>query len=170
MGNIGNMLAKRFMESFETSNIIVYSPHPKNNKCYWAESPQEVIDKSDIIFICVRPQNLKKLFSQIKPKNKIFVTVVAAIYEKTYYKHLGKIKLIRIMPSMLNEIGGPILLCPGKYAKQKDKDKIKKIISKIGNIYEIEEDKMDAYTHLSSCSSAIITEFLKLYIKLKLSN
>lgn len=164
-GNIGGMLAKRFAEFLNPSDIIVFNTSRiKNNKYHLANSAQEAINKSDIIFICVRPQNLKNLFIEMQPKNKIFVTTVAAIYENTYYKHLGKIKLIRIMPSMLNKIGGPILFCPGKYTSNADQIKIKKLLSKIGGVHDVDENKMDAYTHLSSCSAAIVAEFFRLYI------
>jgi len=86
--------------------------------------------------------------------------------KKHNYKKLGKINLIRIIPSMINKIGGPILFYRGKYA---DKDKIKvvkEIINKIGVLYEVEkEEELDIYTHLTSCFPALISEFIKLYIE-----
>lgn len=166
LGNIGRMLAKRFAEVLSSSDIIVFDTHKtKNDKYSWVGSPQEVIDKSEIIFLCVRPQNLKDLFAIIKPENKIFISTIAAIYEKTYYEHFGKIKLVRIIPSMINKIGGPILFFGGKHTNVSDKNKIEKFLSKFGNIYKVSEKEIDAYTHLSSCSPAIVAEFLRLYIK-----
>lgn len=165
-GNIGKMLAERFAEFLCPSNIFIFDiKKMKSNTFSFVGSVQEVIDKSDIVFLCVRPQNLKDFFIEARPKNKIFVTTVAAIYENTYYKNLGKISLIRIIPSMINKIGGPILLFAGKYASHADKRKVKKLLSKIGNIYEVKENEIDAYTHLSSCSPAIVAQFLKLYIE-----
>ena len=165
-GNIGKILAKRFEEFLDPSNIVIFDTKKiKKSKYFFANSSQEVIDKSDIIFICIRPQNLNNFFTEINPKNKIFISTVAAIYEKTYYKHLGKIKLIRIIPSMINKVGGPILFFPGKYINRNDKNNVKNLLSKIGHIYEIKENKIDAFTHLSSCSPAIIAEFLRLYIE-----
>ena len=166
LGNIGGMLAKRFAEILSPSNIMVFDTHKVKNGMYSrVSSSQEVIDKSEVIFVCIRPQNLNKFFAEIKPKNKIFVSTVAAIYEKTYYEHLGKIKLVRIIPSMINKVGGPILLFSGKYASRYDKNRVKNLLSKIGNIYEVKENEIDAFTHLSSCSPAIVAEFLKLYIE-----
>lgn len=167
LGNIGQMLAKRFAEFLNLADIIVFDKsrgRVKNLKISLAGSEQEVIDKSDIVFVCIRPQNLKNFFIEVKPKDKIFVTTVAAIYENTYYKHSGKIKLIRIIPSMINKVGGPILLYVGKYINRTDKNKVEKLLSKVGNVYKIEESEIDAYTHLSSCSPAIVAEFLRLYV------
>lgn len=166
LGNIGRMLAKRFVEFLNPSNIIVFdTSRTRNDKYFRANSAQELIDKSKIVFLCIRPQNLKNFFTEVRPGNKIFVTTVAAIYESTYYKNFGKIRLIRIIPSMINKVGGPILFFSGKYASHPDKIKVKKLLSKIGKIYEVKENEIDAYTHLSSCSPAIVAEFLRLYIE-----
>jgi pyrroline-5-carboxylate reductase len=165
LGNIGGMLAKRFAEFLSPSDIIVFDKHKKlGNKYSWVNSAQEVMDKSEIVFLCVKPQNLQE-FTGLNLKNKIFITTIAAIYENSYYKYLGKIKLIRIIPSMINKIGGPILFNSGKYINSADRSNVKKLLSKVGNIYEVKEKEIDAYTHLSSCSPAIFAEFLKLYIE-----
>ena len=106
LGNIGRMLVKRFAEAITPSDIIVFDIHKtRKNKYSLAKSAQEVVDKSEIVFLCIRPQDLKDFFSNVKPKNRIIISTVAAIFEKTYYKQLGKIKLIRIIPSMINKIG-----------------------------------------------------------------
>lgn len=170
LGNIGGMLLKRFSEFLDLSNIIVFSHHKINNKEYlYTKSAQELIEKSNIVFLCIRPQNLKEFFNEIKLsdkilRDKIFVTTVAAINENTYYKNLGKIKLIRIIPSMINKIGGPILLSRGKYASPLIKNKIRKLLLKVGDVYEVKEKEIDMYTHISSCSPAFIVEFLRLYV------
>lgn len=165
LGNIGKMLVHRLINFLGPSNIVVHDKKDiKIDKVSFASSNQEVIDKCDIIFICIRPQNLKDFFAEVKPKNKVFVTTVAAIYESTYYKNLGKISLIRIIPSMINKVGGPILFFKGKYTTFVDAKKVKNLISKIGKVYEVKENEIDAYTHLSSCLPAIVIEFLKLYI------
>jgi pyrroline-5-carboxylate reductase len=65
---------------------------------------------------------------------------------------------------MINKVGGPILLHSGKYINRTDRNKVEKLLSKIGNIYKVKESKIDAYTHLSSCSPAIVAEFLRLYV------
>ncbi len=166
LGNIGIMLAKRFAEILSPSDIAVFDTRKtKGDKYLWVNSSQEAINKSEIIFLCVRPQNLKDLFATIKPKNKIFISTIAAIYEKTYYEHLGEIKLVRIIPSMINKIGGPILFFGGKHTNASDKNKVEKLLSKFGNVHKVAEKEIDAYTHLSSCSPAIVAEFLRLYIE-----
>ena len=65
---------------------------------------------------------------------------------------------------MINKVGGPILLYSGKYINRTDRNRVEKLLSKIGNIYKVKESEIDAYTHLSSCSPAIVAEFLRLYV------
>lgn len=166
LGNIGGMLAKRFAETLKPSDIVVFDNHATKGRNYFmVSSAQEVIDKSEIVFLCIRPQDLKNFFVGANPKNKIIVSTTAAIFEKTYYKYLGKFKLVRIIPSMINKIGGPILFFGGKYTNSKDINEVKKILANFGKVYEVGEKDIDSYTHLTSCSPAIVAEFLRLYIE-----
>ena len=69
LGNIGGMLAKRFAEILSPSNIMVFDTHKVKNGMYSrVNSSQEVIDKSEVIFVCIRPQNLNKFFWEMDNK------------------------------------------------------------------------------------------------------
>ena len=172
VGNIGSMLVKRFLEFTSPRDILIFDLNQE--KCKELEEQLELnvsqnieslAKDSDIIFLCVRPQNLREVLKNLgNTVNKIFVTTVAAINQETYYGELGKIELIRIIPSMINKVGGPVLFCPGKYTSENTKRAVKEQISKIGKVFEVEEDKIDGYTHIASCSPAIIAEFVRLYV------
>ncbi len=158
LGNIGKMLLNRFKDiGIHDANIYASNSNETN---------QEVIKNSDIIYLCIRPQDLQNVYAMLKHnlENKLLISTIAAIETQSYYGVLGNIQLIRIIPSMTNAIGGPILFCPGKYTSTHNINKTKSDLSKIANVYKIEEEHIDEYNHLASCSPAIITEFLREYL------
>ncbi len=172
LGNIGTMLIERLVSFVSPTGFFAYDINSKKItelknklKINVSETIQDLVQQCDVVFLCIRPQNLDEVLEKVvSPKGKIFITTAAAITQDTYYKKLGQVELIRIIPSMINKIGGPILFMRGKYVSDDSVQKIKEILKKIGNIFEVKESDIDAYTHLTSCSPAIIAEFLRLYI------
>lgn len=174
LGNIGEMLLKRFVDFINPKTISVFDVEhtkleniSKQYKVKMADSLENLTKKSDYIFICVKPQNLIEILKTLKGvEDKVFVSTVAAIYEDDYYKLSGKkLKLIRIIPSMINKIGGPILFLSGKYVSKNREKGVEELLLKVGNIYRIKEKEIDCFTHLTSCSPAIIANFVRLYIE-----
>ncbi|MDD5177697.1 MAG: NAD(P)-binding domain-containing protein [Candidatus Nanoarchaeia archaeon] len=137
---------------------------PKTNK--------ETISHSDILFLCVKPQDLTQVYPQLRGnlKGKIVISCVAAVESKRYYKELGKIRLVRIIPSITNRIRGIILLSFGDNLKKEEQKEVKSILSKIAKIYEVKENELDNYTHLSSCFPAILSEFIREYLEYEIKN
>lgn len=172
LGNIGTMLIGRLVSFINPDAIFAYDINSKKTtdlknklKINVSKNIQDLVRQCDVVFLCIKLQNLNEVLKKIvNPKGKIFITTVAAITQSTYYKKLGQVELIRIIPSMINKVGGPILFMRGNYASNNSVQRIKEILEKIGNIFEVKESDIDAYTHLTSCSPAIIVEFLRLYI------
>ena len=72
------------------------------SKALSLDNLKTLIEKSDVIFIAVKPQILENVLKEVKDydyKNKIFVTLVAGIKMGFYEKILGTIKLVRVMPN-----------------------------------------------------------------------
>lgn len=141
----------------QPSQIYKSNDNSKNKK---------VVENSDIIYLCVRPQNLAEVYIGLKDnlENKVLVTAVAAVESDSYYQNLGNIELIRIIPSITNKVGGTILFSAGKFVKHENKKRIHSDLSKIANVYEVPEEHINKYTHLASCSPAIISAVVKEYL------
>jgi len=90
IGNIGRMLTKRILEFMDEKDVFIFNRSVEKYKRFEnlglniANSIKELNEKSDIIFLCVKPQDLKNVLDEIKiTNNKIFVTTIAAVSEET---------------------------------------------------------------------------------------
>lgn len=160
IGTIGKMMIKRFTDVgvIKPENQIRTSNESKNNR--------EVITNSDMVYLCVRPQKLNEVYPDLKGslEGKCLITTVGAVESASYYRNIGQVELIRIMPSVTNNVGGALLLSAGEWVRQATKEKVYEDVSRIAKVYEVPEQLLDKYTHLASCFPAIIAEFVSSYI------
>ncbi len=120
-----------------------------------------LVEKTDVIFFCVKPQNLVHLcqnFPKINLNNKIFVSILAGTPIKKFETLLGKdIRLIRTMPNnplLINY--GMTAICYNKNVKEADKEIIKKIFGSLGEIIETEEEHLNVVTGISGSGPAFL--------------
>ncbi len=173
-GIIGEMLIKRFIDSGIARPNQIHASNKGSEKLerivnetgIKSGTNQEVIQNSEIIYLCVKPQDLSQVYPDLKDNSegKTLVTCVAAVDSDAYYQNLGEIELIRIIPSITNRKRGTILFTVGKNIKPEIKEKVYSDLSRIANVYEVEEEHINEYAHLASCSPAIISEFIKMYL------
>jgi len=125
-----------------------------------------VIDESDIVFLCVKPNIIEKVSNQIRPflnANQIIISVAAGVTLKTLERFLGKDKkIIRIMPNLPCLIRkGVIAIKPNRKCKPRDKKLAEKLISSIGHIvYLNKEGDFDYITALSGSGPAFLAQYL----------
>jgi|SRR3989344_4840054 len=152
-GSVGKFLARRLKAA--GISVVVYDHKFKRG------SAQDVINLSDIVFFCVRPQNMRDLLKRIEPKKKIYITAAAAIPSAAYYRLWGKVSLVRIMPAL----GGraPLYYTLGARLSRVQRSSIRSLLKRIGPIKEIKEEELEAYGYLTSCAPAIAAELLTRY-------
>lgn len=127
----------------------------------------ELAEKSDIIVLSVKPNNIgsvvKEISSVISARN-ILISIAAGIPTSSIKKALQKnVKLVRVMPNT------PALVLEGASAlffsdrmSNVDKKKVKKIFDAIGRAYEIEKESlMDGITALSGSGPAFVSLFIE---------
>ena len=69
------------------------------------KSNMEVVEKSDIIFLAVKPQNIENVLNEIKNCDKLIVSIAAGVPIDYLEKKLKKSKIIRIMLNISCLIG-----------------------------------------------------------------
>ncbi len=137
------------------ANIISRKYKIKKNKL------EQLINDSDIIIVCVKPQIIDQLLglikNQLKP-NQLIVSIAAGIKTKHIEKILkNKIPVIRVMPNMPGAIGQGISgYCLGKYAKPLHAKQIVNIFSSIGTTISIKESQMDSFTAVAGSGPGFI--------------
>src|SRR3989338_3995325 len=87
----------------------------KNNK--------EAVKNSDIVFICVKPQDIDNVLNEIKNvvENQLIVSIVAGIKLKYLESKLRNKRIIRVMPNINCLVGEMAAgFSAGKHATKKD--------------------------------------------------
>jgi len=68
-----------------------------------------MIKKCDVLFFCIKPQQVEGLFSEISEdidlSNKLFISIVAGTKIAYFKEKLGDVSVIRVMPNMPSSIG-----------------------------------------------------------------
>lgn len=127
----------------------------------------EVAKNSEIIFLCVKPYDIKEILEEIKSnvKNQIVVSIAAGIKIKFIENIIGKNKkIVRVMPNLNCTIGemAAAFSC-NKNIEANEKESIKNLLNKAGLALEVEEEKMDAVTALSGSGPAFVAYILNAF-------
>jgi len=143
------IIANRTIEKLdEASKIAVIC---KSNKV--------LAKNSDIIFICVRPADLKSVILEIKDELKPDVLLVS-LNGSISFELLSRItqqKMAKVIPSVTAEINrSQTLICFNAQADASDKKVVTKLMSCIGEVIELPENEMGMGSELVSCMPGFI--------------
>ena len=123
------------------------------------DSNFELAEKSDIIFVCVRPSDLKTVLEEIKPavsSEKIIISLNGSVSFESISKIL-KCKTAKVIPSVTAEINrSQTLVCFNSLCSQKDKETLKEVLKRIGDVMELPENEMGMGSELVSCMPGFI--------------
>lgn len=137
----------------------------KNNK--------EAVKNSDIVFICVKPQDIDNVLNEIKDtiKNQLVVSIAAGIRLGYLESKLGNKRIIRAMPN-INCLAGEMAagFSAGRHATKKDINAVSKILNSAGIAFLLKEDLLDAVTAVSGSGPAFFAYFIKAFEEAGIKN
>ncbi|MCK4947070.1 MAG: pyrroline-5-carboxylate reductase [Candidatus Aureabacteria bacterium] len=137
------------------------------------KSNSRCLKNVDIVILCIKPQDMKKLlseFSAIDLRKKLIITIAAGVRTSTIEKSLKRARVIRVMPNTPALLGkGMSVLCRGKNSLLRDFQTAKKIFSTVGECLAADEEQMDAFTAVSGCGPAYVFLLAELMIKAGIS-
>ena len=116
---------------------------------------QEIIDKSNVIFLSVTPAVGNRILNELNFNNKkIIISLISTIKLKKLKKLTRSKNICKAIPlPFIENLNGPIIINP--------KNKIaKKIFSKLGNVIEIKDEKM-SYSFWST--SSVMAAYYEIY-------
>lgn len=108
--------------------------------------------ESDIVFLCVKPNDVKMVIKEISEeiKGKLVVSTAATIPLGFYKKIVPGAKFVRTMPNIAVLVQESFTAyCCDKDVTVEDKVKVKEVLDAMGVSQEVEEKYMDAITALS---------------------
>ena len=159
-GNMGAAIAERIKSKYQ---VMVFDKDRNKTQNLSAISVEDtlldLVKKSDVIILAVKPQDFDELLKEIKDyaKEKLVISIAAGIPTAYIEKYLGKAKVVRVMPNIGAKIGeAESSLCKGKNAKEKDLDFARELFDYLGKTWIVEEEMINAATAISGSGPAYI--------------
>ena len=158
-GSMGKMLLWKFSEAGNIRKEDLFAANRTPEKLEEAKTIAGIADNagvasvSDILFLCVRPADLKNVIGEIKDSIKQDALVVSLNGSVTF-ESLHKVisaKLAKVIPSLAAEIGrSQTLVC------YEDKQALEALLKCIGDVIELPENEMGMGSELVSCMPGFI--------------
>src|SRR3989338_9236527 len=124
---------------------------------------REAIKNSDIVFVCVKPQDMDNVLNEIRNAagDYLVVSIAAGIKLKHLESKLKNKRIIRVMPN-INCLAGEMAagLSANKYATKQDIQNVLKLLNSAGIAFQLREDLLDAVTAISGSGPAFFAYFI----------
>jgi len=170
-GNMGKAILELFQKQSDLkkkANFFVYSLNLKKIKnATKVKNIDELVKNSDIIFLCLKPQDFFKLKAQ-KNKKIILISIMAGVSIARIKKVFAGGRVIRTMPNLPLQVGQGLIgwTANKKQFSAAEFNLVKKILSSLGkSIYVNNEKKIDAITAISGSGPAYVFLFINALIK-----
>jgi len=172
---MGGMLTRKFIESGKVlpGDVFIYNRTPgkmdnlvNNYGATGCAENSEVAEKSDIVFICVKPAEIKDILFEIRSslnEKKTVVSVASDVPLAKLSEWTGT-AVVRVIPSITSEcMAGISVLVFGEEIQGAVKEEILSLFSSISRPYVTTEDNISLLSDLTSSSPAIIVSIMQQY-------
>ena len=164
-GSMGKMLLWKFAESGSYDKDSLLIANRTAEKLAETESiatvcsNTELAENADIIFVCLRPGDMKNALAEIAPcigKDSLLVTLNGSITFEMIKKVVDH-KTAKVIPSVTAEINrSQTIVCYNDLVKQADKDILISLLGIIGEVIELPEEEVGMGSELVSCMPGFI--------------
>ncbi len=178
-GNMGEALIRGILENgvYKKDQIIVFdkikeklSSVSKRFGLKEANSNADLVKNSEVILICVKPQDMYDLLDEIKgclKESQLLVSIAAGIPTDAIIDKIGKqIPTVRVMPNtpalVQKGISG---ISYGRNIKEMHKKIVRKIFGAVGEIIEVEEELIDAITAVSGSGPGYVFRIMEYMVE-----
>jgi len=166
---IRGLISNSFIES---KNILVSDPVSEkldklrgDYKVSVTDDNNELVEKSDVIILAVKPQVIKEVLAgihELVTEKKLVISILAGVAIKTIedllqFDDSKKVGIVRTMPNTPALVqSGVTALAPSKHVSKTDLQMAHHIFEAIGKTVEVQESHLDAVTGLSGSGPAYI--------------
>lgn len=174
VGNMGQSLAIALRDK-KIGKVHIFDCNQSKMKLLkgfcCCKNTQEVIQKSDILIIAIKPQDINALLFENKTffqrkKNLLILSIAAGISTEYYERKLPHLRVIRVMPNLAVQINESVsFICKGLFAKNSDVLLAKKIFLSVGTVFVVNEKYINAATAISGSGPGYIYFFMNAFYK-----
>jgi pyrroline-5-carboxylate reductase len=169
-GQMARALAHGFVSTglVEGPHVVFWDPVPQAAAGFAdsvpgavaAASNRELVQKADVIFLAVKPQNVPEVFADIGGTmgvKKLVVSIVAGMTLARLTEGLRTQRVVRVMPNTPALIGqGAAAYSLGPSASVEDGQFVAQLLGAVGTASGVNEKLLDAVTGLSGSGPAYV--------------
>lgn len=171
-GSMGGMLIRSFVRSHDQDvEVAAFNRTPSKLEEITALYPNvqqmdsafAVAQSCDIIFICVKPKNVREVLDAIQPAltSEKFIVSINSVWSIESLETETPCKVVKIIPSITQEaMAGVILTMYGSRLTAADRNLISCLLKSISQPIDIWEDDVRISSDLSSCGPAFFSFLL----------
>lgn len=132
-----------------------------------AESPAELHECSDILFLCVKPGIVPAVLAEIRTPGRAVVSIAAGVTAKKITQWLPvEARVLRVMPNTPLMVGrGASGFEVPSTLKQEEYGFVRGIFESLGRVVEVPASLMDAVTGISGSGPAYMYAFLNALVQ-----
>jgi len=174
-GSMGSMIARKILESGALSarDLRVSNRTPGALVDFAAANPgvavcasnAEAARGADIVFVCVKPVDMKSVFQEIGGdlvSDAHIITINASVMFTQIESVCPGARITKCIPSVTGEVGESVtLVCHNMFVTEEQKIAITKILSAIGTIEELEEGELGIVSEVTSCMPGFISAIFR---------
>jgi pyrroline-5-carboxylate reductase len=174
-GSMGSMLIRQFVGTcaLDPGAISACSRGGASARALAAEtgitasaSCRDVAAGSDVLFVCVRPLDVRELLTGLRDcldRPVLVVSIAGGVSLDDIAAWAGpKARCAKVIPSLTaEERGGISLVAWGRGITPEDREDLMRLLGAIGTPVEIEEHHFGIYTDLTSCGPALIAAMME---------
>ena len=156
-GNMAKAIAASFSSCGKTDGIRAYdvSPSAPDGNAEMCASASELVSRSDVVFLSVKPQSAADALSGLDFSGKIVVSIMAGTnIAKLRSLCKGAEKIVRVMPNLCARVGKSVnAYCPVGLDEEETK-LAEDLLSCFGLAEKFDESYFDVITGLTGSSPA----------------
>lgn len=176
-GSMGSILIESFIKSGALDPLTITANNRSRNKVEQlaenypgltaARSNVEVVQRSDLVFLCIKPMEFKKVIGEIKAAvhaEQLIVSITSPVLIRHLEQHLP-CKIAKVIPSITNYVSSGATLCIyGDRVLPADRDHLERLFTYISTPIRVLEQYTRVTSDLSSCGPAFLAFLVQKFI------
>lgn len=176
-GNMAGAILKGILHQQLVSpeQINVYDKFPEQaarfaaDGCTPVSTLQDLIENSDVLFWCVKPQNLPELLQEVAAVGgvggRLNVSIVTGKPAQTYFEVLGNIKLVLVMPNTPMLLGvGCSAMANGYHTSEEEFSFCQRVFEAAGIVGVVPPERLPEMVSVHSSTPAFFYRFVKVMV------